>query len=177
MQDMNLVTIQYQNILTVSTEGKPLTISDIVSSYADVFDGTERLEGKYHFVIDPEITPVVHPPCKVPLAIKDRLQSELDKLVAMNIITPVTEPTEWVSSMVTVVKPEKLRICLDPSDINRAIKRSPYPLPTIDDILPNLSNAKCFSVLDAKNGFWHVELDRESSLLTTFIHHLGDIVS
>lgn len=168
MQDMNLVSIHHQNILCISRDTKPLTMSDIVTDYEDVFTGTGKLEGKYHLVLDPDIKPVVHPPRKVPIAIKERLQSELDKLVEMNIITPVTEPTEWVSSMVTVVKPEKLRICLDPSDLNRAIKRSHYPLPTVEDILPNLSKAKCFSVLDAKNGFWQVELDRESSLLTTF---------
>ena len=38
----------------------------------------------------------------------------------------------------------------------------------IDDLLPLLANAKVFSVVDAKNGFWHVQLDSESSLLTTF---------
>ena len=41
-------------------------------------------------------------------------------------------------------------------------------MPTIEDILPDLSNAKCFSVLDAEDGFWHVRLDYESSLMTTF---------
>ena len=43
-----------------------------------------------------------------------------------------------------------------------------YPLPTIDDVLPLLSKARIFTVLDAKNGFWHIELDKESSHLTTF---------
>ncbi|CAC5426704.1 unnamed protein product [Mytilus coruscus] len=52
--------------------------------------------------------------------------------------------------------------------LNQQLKRSHYPLPTIDDLLPELSRAKVFSVVDAKNGFWHVELDEESSLLTTF---------
>ena len=41
-------------------------------------------------------------------------------------------------------------------------------MPTIDDILPELSQAKVFSVFDVKNGFWHVELDEESSKLTCF---------
>ena len=39
---------------------------------------------------------------------------------------------------------------------------------TIDDILPELSQAKVFSVFDVKNWFWHVELDKESSKLTCF---------
>ncbi|XP_035700303.1 uncharacterized protein K02A2.6-like [Branchiostoma floridae] len=78
-------------------------------------------------------------------------------------------PTPWVSSLVTVRKPSgKLRICIDPRDLNEALKRSHYPAPTIEDIIPELSKAKVFSVLDAKNGYWQVALDEESSVLTTF---------
>ena len=41
-------------------------------------------------------------------------------------------------------------------------------MPTLEEILPKLANAKVFSVLDAKDGFYHVKLDEESSFLTTF---------
>ena len=71
----------------------------------------------------------------------------------MKVLTPVTAPTKWINSMVIVKKPNKLRICLDPKDLNKAIKRPHHPIPTIDDILPQLSKAKVFSVLDAKDGF------------------------
>ena len=71
--------------------------------------------------------------------------------------------------MVVVKKPNgTLRICIDPKDLNKVLKRSHYPLPTIEDILPDLSRAKVFSTFDVKNGFWHIELDEESSKLTTF---------
>jgi len=70
--------------------------------------------------------------------------------------------------MVTVVKPDKLRICIDPKDLNKAIKRPKYQMPILDEILPNLANAKIFSVLDAKDGFHQVKLDESSSYLTTF---------
>jgi len=59
-----------------------------------------------------------------------------------------------VSSLVTVVKKDKIRICLDPTDLNRAIKRPHYPLPTIEETVQDIGNARYFSVLDAKNGFW-----------------------
>ena len=49
-----------------------------------------------------------------------------------------------------------------------AIQRCHYPMPTIEDILPELNNAKVFSVMDAKDGFCQVELTPESSKLTTF---------
>ena len=72
------------------------------------------------------------------------------------MITKVVEPTDWISSMVVVRKPNKLSICLDPKDLNKAIKRSKYMMPTIADILPKVKNAKVFTVLDAKDGFWIV---------------------
>ena len=62
----------------------------------------------------------------------------------------------------------KLRVCLGPKPLNKALKRNHYPLPTIDDLLSELSKARVFSVVDVKNGFWHVPLDDEDSNLTAF---------
>ena len=62
----------------------------------------------------------------------------------------------------------KVRLCLDPKPLNKALRRNHYPLPTLDDVLPNLSHSSLFSVADTKDGFWHVELDEESSYLTMF---------
>lgn len=71
--------------------------------------------------------------------------------------------------MVVVRKPNgNLRIWIDLKDFYKVLKRSLYRLPTIEDILPDLSRAKVFSTFDVKNGFWHIELDDESSKLTTF---------
>ena len=86
------------------------------------------------------------------------------------IIVKVTEPTEWVNSMVAAEKPRtgKLRICLDPKDLNKVIKRPHYPLPTLDDITSRLAGACYFSVMDAKSGYWAIKLTEESSKLTTF---------
>ena len=94
-------------------------------------------------------------------------------LVAQNVITPVKEPTKWINSMVAVRKPGKLRLCIDPKDLNKAIRRPHYPLPTTEDIFPKLTNAKVFSVLDAQKGFWQIELDESSSFLTIFWTSFG----
>lgn len=96
-------------------------------------------------------------------------------MTEQEIIAPVTAPTPWVSSMVVVPKPNgKLRICLDPKELNKAIQREHYPLPTIEDVATRLHGAKIFTKLDVKNGFWHIELDQESSYLTTFNTPLAD---
>ena len=86
------------------------------------------------------------------------------------VITPVTEPTEWCSQISTQTKKNgQLRVCIDPRPLNEALRRERYPLPTIEDVLPELSHAKVFSKVDLSHGYWHCKLDEASSYLTTFI--------
>ena len=93
---------------------------------------------------------------------------------AMNVITKVDEPTEWVSSLVIVEKKNgNLRICLDPRDLNKAIMREHYKLPSREEIASQFTGAKIFSKLDASSGFWQVQLDDASSRLCTFITPFG----
>ena len=69
------------------------------------------------------------------------------------IIAKVTERTPWISNMVVTERKDKLRICLDLGPLNKALLRSHYQMPTIEEILPELAKAKIFSVLDAKDGY------------------------
>ena len=97
------------------------------------------------------------------------MKQELDALCRDDIIEPVTEPSAWISALLVVHRADnKVRVCLDPKPLNRALKRSNYPMPTIDDVLPQLSKAKVFSSVDAKRGFWNLRLDAPSRALTTF---------
>jgi hypothetical protein len=85
-----------------------------------------------------------------------------------NVITKVKEPTQWVNSLVIAEKPNStLRICLDPRDPNKAIRRPHYPMKTLNDVLPQLTEAKFFTKLDARSGYWTLKLSKESSSLTT----------
>ncbi|KAK2725150.1 hypothetical protein QYM36_001561 [Artemia franciscana] len=98
---------------------------------------------------------IVHPRC-----FKDCLQ--------------VTHPTDWVNSLVIVEKPDKsLRICIDPHDLNKAIKRPHHPMPTFDEAIQKHEGAKFFTKLDARHGYWSLVLDEESSELTTFATPFG----
>ena len=91
---------------------------------------------------------------------REDLKEELDRMTQQDIIAPLTKPTAWVSSMVVAKKKKnKLRICLDPRELNKAVKRSHYPMPTIEEVATNPSRAKVFTVLDARSGFWQVKLD------------------
>ena len=92
------------------------------------------------------------------------------------IITKIKggKPTAWVNILVYRRKPnDKLRICLDPKGLNRAISRENHMITTLEEILPKLSGAKYFFIVDAKCGYWNVVLNQESSYLTAFNSPLG----
>lgn len=167
VQQFGLIVINTDNIMSLSNEIP--TQPHLVSKFGDVFSGEGKLKGKLHLEIDKSVTPVALPVRKVPFAVKEPLKQELERLVKIGILQPVDVPTDWISSMVVIKKSNrKVRLCIDPKPLNKALRRNNFPLPVIDDLLPLLTNAKVFSVVDAKNGFWHVQLDDESSFLTTF---------
>lgn len=141
----------------------------ILNQYSDLFEGVGCFKGECSIKLKSDCNPVVHAPRKVPLALKSRLKSKLDELVRLKIVDKVSEPTEWVNSLVIVVKPNgELRLCIDPKDLNNVILRPHFQMPTFDDISCKLSGARFFSTLDTKNGFWHIKLTKESSQLCTF---------
>ena len=108
---------------------------------------------------------MVHSPRCVPLALKDDIAAELQEIEQQGIIVKVTEgqPTDWVNSLVYQMKKNgNLRICLGPKDLKKAIKRDYHVTCTVEEILPKLNGAHNFSILDAKCGYWNVELDEEA---------------
>ena len=111
---------------------------------------------------------MVHPPRKVPVSLKEKIREELDRMEKAEVVVKQKEPTDWVNSMVAVVKPNKLRICIDPRDLNEAIRREHFPMTTIEDVVADMPQAKVFSVLDATSGYWQVKLNEASSKLCTF---------
>lgn len=161
--DMDMV----KRVYAVNT--KEETTETIMNHYSELFEGIGRLNGEYKIRTDDSVQPVVHPPRKIPFALKSKVKQELDRMKDLKVIEKVNQPTNWVNSMVVVEKRnKKVRICIDPRDLNRAIKREHYPMKTVDDVAVKLSGAKIFSTLDASSGFWAVVLDEESSLKTTF---------
>jgi hypothetical protein len=144
------------------------TKSQLLEQYADVFSGVGTIPGEYHIDIDPEVQPVVHPPRSVPVALRSKVKAELDKLQDLGIIESITEPTEWVNSLMVVSKGDKVRICIDPKDLNRAVKRSHFPLNTIEKVVTNIGDSKVFGKLDCKQGFFQIALTPDSRKLTCF---------
>nr|XP_039255214.1 uncharacterized protein K02A2.6-like [Styela clava] len=163
-----------ENSCQEAAEKGILTKSQLLDEYKDCFDKIGRFpHDRYHIQLKDNAQPVVHPPRTVPVHILPLYKKELENMIANDVVEPVTQPTDWVNSIVCNVTKtsdgkQKVRLCLDPKDLNKNINREHYYSRTIDGILPKLHAKKYFSVVDTKRGFWHVELDDESSLLCTF---------
>ena len=163
------LSVNSDNIMSIAdVPSVQPTQLNLIREFDDVFQGEGFLQEKLHLEVDKTVNPVVLPVRKVLFALKELLKRELDRLVAEGMLVPVEVTTEWVSSTVVASKRNgKICLCIDPKPLNKALKCSRYPLPTIDDLLAKLTNAKVFTIADAKNRFWHVTLHDESSYLTT----------
>ena len=117
--------------------------------------------------------PVIQAPRKLPYAKYDQLKETIARLEE-EIIASVDKPTDWVHNLVITEKRNgSLRICLDPRPLNKAIKRERYQIPTPSDVQSQLHGKKIFTVIDMKDGFWHVRLSEKSSYPCTFHRPLG----
>lgn len=77
-----------------------------LSKYKDLFDcdTVGKLPVLYHMQIDESVPPAICAPRQVPLAMKDKVIVELDRMTKLGVITAVVEATEWVSNMVAASK-------------------------------------------------------------------------
>ena len=140
----------------------------ILSYYQDGFEGISRFPGPpYHIQLDPSVTPKQTPCCQIPVYLKEALQQEVNKMLQAGVLKPVQEATPWINSFVVAEGMDKsgnlkLKICLDPANLNKAIMREPYHFKTPEDIAHFLADACIMTVCDCKKGYWHQQLDEAS---------------
>ena len=78
---------------------------DYFESYSDCFGELGTLPGVHHIVTDPNVPPVVNTPRRISIAMIDPLKRELQRMENLDVIEHVTEPSDWVNSLVVVEKP------------------------------------------------------------------------
>ena len=139
-----------------------LTKDDVMEAFKDVHTGLETLGSPLHMTLNPNVTPIQAHPHRCSVAKEAKAAEAIRDLEKQGILKKVTEPTPWISNSVYREKPdESLRVCIDPSQtINEAIEIPKYPIPTVDELLPKLNNAKVFSCVDVYQGFTNIELDK-----------------
>ena len=142
--------------------------ADLKEMYPECFGGVGMFKDfEYEIKVDSKVKPVVHVPRRVPIALQPKLEAPLDEMEKKGIILKVEGFTPWTNSLVIQEKANgKLRICLDPKDLNSAIIDDPQPIPTLDDITHKLNSSTLYGKLDADSAYWNVKLTKKSSILT-----------
>ena len=173
---------------SLSITDLPLTQDKVESTYADVFQGLGKFPGEpYKLRLKPDAVPAKHRPRKVPVHLQDAFHEEVERLVKIDVLEKVTEPTEWVNSFVIVEKvidssnahspnhviKKSIRLCIDPKDLNEALEREPYYSRTIDELISMFAGAKVFTIVDMDKGYWQVVLHPESRKLTCMAFDIG----
>ena len=90
----------------------------------------------------------------------------------------INEATDWCHNLVLVRKTNgKLRVCLDPHTINKALRFNVHNAHTFQDIVSNLGTVSKVSEIDANSGFWTLPMNEELQLLTNSTHPGASSVS
>ena len=179
-----------QSISENQLQGGPLTKQDILDVYSDVFTRIGKFPGlPCKFQLKPNAKPARHAPRKVPIHLQDAFHEGIRNLEALGILEKTKDVTEWVNSFVIMEKKipissnnshspghsmnKKLRICLDPRDLNEALEREPYYTCSIEEIMGKFHGMTRFTIADFNKGYWMVELDPESRKYTMMALDIG----
>ena len=150
------------------------TVEHLKKLYPNSFDRLGSLKGAYNIRVDPTVKPATHARRKVPINSKEAIDKELDYLIEEEIIREQVEPTPWVSSVTFPMKLNgEVRVCLDPSNLTKAIIREHHKPMTVEEIAHELAGATVYTKADALKAFLQIHLMHEASLLTTFNSHRG----
>ena len=169
---------QSGNLLTYATARKLDICNEINAIPSGATKQTRKLgklkDFQAHLFIDDKMEGVVQTARRIPLQLRKPVEAEIQRLLDLDVIEPVNEPSNWVSPIVPVLKPNnEIRICVDMREANQAIQRQRHVMPTIDDIMFEMTGAKHFSKIDLRNAYHQLELDTESPAITTFATHVG----
>ncbi len=108
-------------------------------------------------------------PFPIPRSLEATTKKEIDRLTGINMFKK-SHDSEWAAP--TFVQPKKtgdVRILTDFRRLNAQLKRKPFPLPKISDLLQKLTGFKYATAIDLSMGYYHIPLDEESQRLCTTI--------
>ena len=145
----------------------------LLEEFHDIFAESKSDLGRtgltQHSIVTGQAPPIKQSPRRVPFAMRDELEKQVDEMLDQDIIESSKSP--WSSPVVLVRKKDgSFRFCVDYRRLNAVTCKDAHPLPRVDDCLDALSGAKVFSTLDCASGYWQVELrpeDREKTAFST----------
>ena len=149
-----------------------------MAQYPDSLKGLESFWNPHNHTSGSQCFTKTKPFQPVPIHLKEIFKKEIDKMLQAGVLKPVTEATPWINSIVLVESKDKsgnlkLCICLDLTNLNKAIIHEPSHFKMPDDIAHLIADICIMTVCACRKGYWHQEQDESSSFLTTFNTEFG----
>lgn len=148
----------------------------LIKGSRDLFAKDDAELGRTHQVTmrlnTGDAEPIKQRPYKSLLTKQKQVEKIIYEMLAAGIIRPSNSP--WASPVVIVPKKDGgVRFCVDFRKVNQVLVKNGYPLPNIDDIFAHLGEAKYFTSLDLRSGYWQIEVEEADRCKTAFVCHQG----
>lgn len=161
---LKILRLDWNSIFSISRVEKQ-TVDGILSRHGKVFEpGMGKIKGMTaKITLREDSRPIFHRARPVPFAIRERVATELDRLVESGVMCKVNH-SEWATPIVVVPKADdKIRICGDYKvTVNTCVMKEHYPLPNAEDLFATLAGGKYFSKIDLSHAYQQLELEKES---------------
>ena len=168
------------NIHEVNEISVESTIKNILQNFKDVFtpEVGKIPDFQCSLRLKPDAKPVFLKPRRIPYALQEEVEKELDSLEKEGIIQK-TDHSEWGTPLVIVPKSNgKVRLCADYKvTLNQQIQDNRYPIPKIEDIFNKMENGKYFCTLDIFKAYLHVPVDEDSAKYQAISTHRGSYLA
>ncbi len=148
-------------------------VKQVLGEFEELFRDTIGQTNIAHHKIDTGDNPPIRQRARrVPYAFHEESNKQIEDMLGKGIISPSTSP--WASPIVLVRKKSgELRFCIDYRRLNQITRNDAHPLPRVDDLLDSVGNAKYFTTLDLKSGYWQIAVHPDDREKTAFVTHGG----
>ena len=174
-----------QNLLRVAQDQKHLTpeqrdqLHQVLTKYQDLFEGT--LGTWPDDEVSVELTRDAKPyhcgkPIRIPHIHLETLKKEVNRLVQIGVLEEVdaSKSGPWCApSFIIPKKDGRVRFITDYRELNKCIRRKPWPMPHINELIQDVGKYKYVTALDLSMGYYHLRLDDELSDMSTFMLPFG----
>jgi len=125
-----------------------------------------------HSIILTDKSPFKSPIYPTPVAVREKVDLELDILLEQGIIRHST--SIYTSPAFGILKPNgDIRLVVDYKRLNKQTAKETYPFPTIQEQFSTLKGCKLFSVVDLNSGYYQISVEEDSIPYTSFTTHRG----
>lgn len=171
---LELNSIDPENPASSSPDTEPPfqeAIAEILQRYSDVFDKPTGLpparNSDHHIPLIPYTKPVNVHPYRYPHYHKAEIEKLVQEMLDEGVIRPSQSP---FSSPILLVRKKdgSCCFCIDYRALNAVTVKDRYPIPTIEELFDELSNATLFSKLDLRTGYHQLRVHMPDIPKTAF---------